>query len=71
MNTVLMRQLETATTQTIANALWAHDNVDLQPPRQLFDSWAKEKLDIVGLYLDNQQVEIIQYSKQASSFEQE
>ncbi len=62
MNTVLMRQLDSATTQTIANALWAHDTVNLQPPRQLFDSWAKEKLDIVGLYLDNQQVEIIQHS---------
>ena len=63
MNAVLMRELDTATSQTIANALWAHDNVDLQPPRQLFDSWAKEKLDIVGLYLDNQQVEIIENSQ--------
>jgi len=53
MNAVLMRQLDKSTTQAIANALWAHDSVDLQPPRLLFDSWAKEKLDIVGLYLDN------------------
>jgi len=43
----LMRQLEDATTQTIANALWAHESVDLVAPGQLFDSWAKEKLDIV------------------------
>ena len=52
MNTVLMRQLDKATSQTIANALWAHENVDLEPPQQLFDRWALEKLDIVGLFLD-------------------
>lgn len=58
MNAVLMRQLDKSTTQAIANALWAHDSVNLQPPRLLFDSWAKEKLDIVGLYLDNGKHEI-------------
>lgn len=53
MNAVLMRQLDKSTTEAIANALWAHDSVNLQPPRLLFDSWAKEKLDIVGLYRYN------------------
>jgi len=57
-----MRQLEDATTQTIANALWAHESVDLVAPGQLFDSWAKEKLDIVGLYSDFHQIEIIEQS---------
>lgn len=66
MNSVLMGQLEEATSQTIANALWAHDIVGLVPPRLLFDSWAKEKLDIVGLYLDDQQVEIIERSNKES-----
>lgn len=60
MNSVLMGSLDKATPQTIANALWAHDSVNLVPPRQLFDSWAKEKLDIVGIYIDNQQVQVIE-----------
>jgi len=60
MNAVVMSHLEDATTQTIANTLWAHDCVNLAPPQQLFDSWAKEKLDIVGLYLDNKKVEVMQ-----------
>ena len=60
MNKVVMRNLDQATTQTIANLLWAHDRVNLTPPQQLFDSWAKEKLDIVGLYLDdNHNFEVI------------
>lgn len=60
MNNVVMMNLDQATTQTIANALWAHDRVNLTPPQQLFDSWAKEKLDIIGLYLDeNRTYEVI------------
>jgi hypothetical protein len=54
MDEVLMRNLEGATTQAIANALWAHESVNIAPHRQLFDSWALEKLNIVGLYLDNE-----------------
>jgi len=53
MDEVLMRNLDGATTQAIANALWAHECVNLAPHRKLFDSWALEKLNIVGLYLDN------------------
>ena len=67
MNSVLMRKLEDATTQTIANALWAHESVNLVAPGQLFDSWAKEKLGIVGLYLDYQQIEIIERSNAENS----
>ena len=52
MNYVIMRNLDHATTQTIANALWAHDRLDLTPPQQLFDNWAKEKLDIIGLVIN-------------------
>ncbi len=66
MNAVIMRQLEMSTTQTIANALWAHECVQFRPPRQLFDSWAKEKLDIVGLYYqedDPNGIEIIKDRK--------
>lgn len=54
MDEVLMRNLDGATTQAIANALWAHECVNIAPHRQLFDSWALEKLNIVGLYLDNE-----------------
>lgn len=62
MNQVLMRQPENATTQTIANALWAHETVGLLPPKQLFNSWAREKLNIVGLYMEDRQIEIIEQS---------
>jgi hypothetical protein len=54
MNNVLMNQINDATTQTIANALWAHEVVNLQPPQLLFNQWAKEKLDITGLCLGNE-----------------
>ena len=67
MNSVLMRKLEDATTQTIANALWAHESVNLVAPGQLFDSWAREKLDIVGLYSDYHQIEIIERSNTENS----
>lgn len=59
MNRVVMNNLDEATTQTIANVLWAHDRVNLTPPQTLFDSWAKEKLDIVGLYLDKDGFEVL------------
>lgn len=55
MNNVLMNQLNDATTQTIANALWAHEIVNLQPPQLLFNQWAKEKLEITGLYLGDEE----------------
>jgi hypothetical protein len=60
MNEVVMRNLDQATTQAIANTLWAHDRVNLTPPQQLFDSWAKEKLDIVGLYLHDRKLEVLE-----------
>ena len=60
MNSIVMRNLDQATTQTIANTLWAHDRVNLTPPQQMFDSWAKEKLDIIGLYVDDQKVEVME-----------
>lgn len=52
MNKVIMRNLDHATTQTIANALWAHDRLDLSPPQQLFDDWAKEKVDLTSLFIN-------------------
>lgn len=51
MNNVIMRNLDSATTQAIANALWAHDRLNLTPPQQLFDNWAREKLDLQGLFI--------------------
>jgi len=53
MNLVIMMHLSKATAQTIANSLWAHDRVKLDPPPQLLDTWLRERLDVMDLYLDN------------------
>jgi hypothetical protein len=53
MTRVIVSQLADATAQTIANALWAHESAHLKPPRAMLDLWAKEKLDITGLYIDH------------------
>lgn len=54
LSSVLMRQLAEVTPQTIANALWAHEITGLEPPMQLFNRWAMEKLNIAGFYTGNQ-----------------
>jgi hypothetical protein len=43
-NHVLEQHIHTASAQTIANILWAHRTVHIEPPRQLLDSWASFKL---------------------------
>jgi precorrin-6x reductase len=43
---ILMRQLQDASSQAIANALWAYDVVALDPPVGLMGCWAREKLGI-------------------------
>jgi len=35
--------------QSIANALWAHQEVGIKPPQSLFDSWAFGMVNVVGL----------------------
>lgn len=52
LNSVLMKHLHQATPQAMANVLWAHECVGLQPPMELFNRWTKEKLNITGLYLN-------------------
>eukprot|EP00956_Cyclotella_meneghiniana_P022260 scaffold41844_cov46-Cyclotella_meneghiniana.AAC.3 len=41
---ILMNQLQGASSQAIANALWAYDAVALEPPIELMGCWAREKL---------------------------
>ena len=41
---VLKYQVHTANAQTIANILWAHRTVHIEPPQQLLESWAMLKL---------------------------
>lgn len=43
---ILMSHLQNASSQGIANALWAHDVVGLDPPRELLGCWAREKLGL-------------------------
>ena len=46
MSDVMMKQLETASAQAIANALWAYRTVHIAPPRELMDSWVIQKLGL-------------------------
>ena len=43
-NYVLKYQIDTASAQTIANILWAHRSVHIEPPQQLLESWTMLKL---------------------------
>ena len=49
MSAIMMAQVETASAQSIANALWAYRTVELPPPRQLMDSWVIQKLGLEGV----------------------
>ena len=47
MSKILMDQVDVATSQGVANAMWAHEQVGLTPPQGLMDEWAEQKLGIV------------------------
>ena len=47
MSLILLKNVNDATPQGIANALWAHEQVGLIPPQSLFDGWAEVKLGII------------------------
>lgn len=44
LSTVLMSELQNASSQAIANALWAYDVVGIEAPVELMNCWAREKL---------------------------
>ena len=52
LSSILMNQLQDASSQAIANALWAFDAVSLEPPIELMGTWAREKLGVASV-LDN------------------
>ncbi len=41
---ILKRQLNDATSQSIFNALWAHEVVGIAPPPELLSTWAHDRL---------------------------
>ena len=43
-NYVLKYQIDTASAQTIANILWAHRSVHIEPPQELLENWTMSKL---------------------------
>lgn len=49
MGNIMMEQLETASAQAVANALWAYRTVHIAPPQTLLDSWAIQKLGLDGV----------------------
>jgi len=46
MSTDMLDQLDVASAQAIANALWAYRTVHIPPPRQLLDRWAMQRLGL-------------------------
>ena len=44
LSSILMSQLQSASSQAIANALWAYDAVEMEAPIELMGCWAREKL---------------------------
>ena len=49
LSAIVMEQIDTASAQAVANVMWAHNAVHIQPPQALLDSWAIEKLGIVAV----------------------
>jgi hypothetical protein len=45
----ILEQIDRTSAQSIANTLWAHRAVRIPPPQRLLDSWATQKLGIVGI----------------------
>jgi hypothetical protein len=45
---IMINQINDASAQGIANALWAYRAVHLQPPKELLNLWATQKLGLVS-----------------------
>jgi len=48
LSTALMNNIHSASSESIASALSAYEDVNIVPPRVLFDCWASEKLGITA-----------------------
>ena len=49
LSSILMNQLHEATSQAIANALWAHEVVGFEVPPELLSTWAQDRLGMTVL----------------------
>jgi hypothetical protein len=47
----ILQQVDSASAQSVANVLWAHRAVHVEPPRQLLENWASRRLP--GLVIAN------------------
>ena len=45
----MLDQIDSTSAQAIANAMWAHRAVHLEPPQRLLDTWATQKLGLVAV----------------------
>jgi len=43
---VLKMKVNEVTPQSMYNSLWAHESVELEPPRGFFDVWAQKRLGL-------------------------
>jgi hypothetical protein len=50
---IMVQRIDQASAQAIANALWAHQAVQMSPPQQLLETWATKKIGIVGIAMRN------------------
>jgi hypothetical protein len=46
LSSIIEKNIQSATSQAIANALWGHDMVDLAPPPDLLSFWARSLLSL-------------------------
>jgi hypothetical protein len=46
LSSIIEKNIQNATSQAIANALWGHDMVDLAPPPDLLSFWARSLLSL-------------------------
>lgn len=52
LSSILRSRLSEATSQAVANALWAHEVVNIEPPHELLSIWAQERLGL-GMILES------------------
>lgn len=47
---VVMRSIDSASSRTVSNVLWAHRCVHLEPPQKVLDAWAAQKLGLSPVF---------------------
>ena len=46
---MMLENIDETSAQSIANALWAHRALNIKPPKTLLNSWAVQKIGVIGI----------------------